>query len=76
MPKQKQKGITFGYCDLNSGQRVYPPLSDTIPEKLPPSQQLYQSPDSDMYASITCVPPVGQATVIPRGQKSVGQLLQ
>ena len=73
MSKQKQKGISFGYCDLNTGQRVYPSLSDAIPEEIPPAQQLYQASDS-MYAGITCVPPIGQPTVLPRDQDSVSAL--
>jgi len=73
MSKQKQKGISFGYCDLNTGQRVYPSTSDAIPEELLPAQQLYQASDS-MYAGITCVPPIGQPTVLPRDQDSVSAL--
>ncbi|KAL1297870.1 hypothetical protein AAFC00_006393 [Neodothiora populina] len=68
MPKQKQKGITFGYCDLNSGQRVYPALSDTIPEKILSSQQ---SADLDMFANITCVPPIGRTKTVAIGQDSI-----
>lgn len=68
--KKKQNQITFGFCDVNSGQRVYPALTD-LPDKLPPAQQLYTSNDDDMYAAITCSPPIAQATTIPKHQKSV-----
>lgn len=69
--KQKQKGITFGYCDPNTGQRVYPAMTDLLPEQLPPQQQSLPPIDSDMYANITCVPPIGQATTVAQDQKSV-----
>ncbi|GAB7357154.1 hypothetical protein MBLNU459_g8147t1 [Dothideomycetes sp. NU459] len=71
MPKQKQKGITFGYCDPNTGQRVYPAMTDLLPEQLPPPQSTSAAPDSDMYVNVTCVPPVGQATSVARDQDSV-----
>lgn len=69
--KQKQKGITFGYCDPNTGQRVYPAMADLLPDQLPPPQQSSPSTDNDMYANVTCVPPVGQATTIAKDQQSV-----
>ena len=50
---------------------MYPPLSDKIPDKLSPPQQIDQTSDSEMYASITCVPPIGQPTIVPREQDSV-----
>lgn len=72
MTKQKQKGITFGYCDLNSGQRVYPAMSDLLPEQLPPPQALPLSgEEQNMYAKITCTPPLGQVTVIPKHATAV-----
>ena len=71
MSEQKQKGISFGYCDVNTGARVYPPLLDSTTERLQSSRQDYQSPGSDMYANITCVPPIGQATIIPTSQATV-----
>ncbi|THW41129.1 raffinose synthase protein-like protein Sip1 [Aureobasidium pullulans] len=67
--KKKQNQITFGFCDVNTGQRVYPALTD-LPDKLPPAQQLYTS-DDNMYAAITCSPPIGQSTAIPKNQTSV-----
>ncbi|KAK6002831.1 hypothetical protein QM012_001581 [Aureobasidium pullulans] len=67
--KKKQNQITFGFCDVNTGQRVYPALTD-LPDKLPPAQQLYTS-DDEMYAAITCSPPIGQPTIIPRNQDAV-----
>jgi hypothetical protein len=66
--KKKQNQITFGFCDVNTGQRVYPALTD-LPDKLPPAQQLYT--DDEMYAAITCSPPIGQPTTIPRNQDAV-----
>jgi hypothetical protein len=66
---KKQGQITFGFCDVNTGQRVYPALTDS-PEKLPPAQQLYMS-NHDMYASITCSPSIGQPTIVPINQKTV-----
>lgn len=67
--KKKQNQITFGFCDVNTGQRVYPATTD-LPEKLPPAQQLYTS-DDNMYAAITCSPPIGQPTVVSRDQNAV-----
>ncbi|KAH0137775.1 glycoside hydrolase family 36 protein, partial [Aureobasidium melanogenum] len=58
----------FGFCDVNTGQRVYPALTD-LPDKLPPAQQLYT--DDEMYAAITCSPPIGQPTTIPRNQDAI-----
>ncbi|KAG9641373.1 glycoside hydrolase family 36 protein, partial [Aureobasidium melanogenum] len=66
--KKKQNQITFGFCDVNTGQRVYPALTD-LPDKLPPAQQLYT--DDEMYAAITCSPPIGQPTTIPRNQDAI-----
>lgn len=67
--KKKQNQITFGFCDVNTGQRVYPALTD-LPDKLPPAQQLYLG-DDEMYAAVTCSPPIGQATTISKDQRSV-----
>lgn len=68
--KKKQNQITFGFCDVNTGQRVYPALTD-LPDKLPPAQQLYASADDEMYAAITCSPPIGQPTTVARDQNAV-----
>jgi hypothetical protein len=67
--KKKQNQITFGFCDVNTGQRVYPAIT-APPDKLPPAQQLYTSGDN-MYAAITCSPPIGQPTVVSKDQHSV-----
>jgi hypothetical protein len=67
--KKKQAQITFGFCDVNTGQRVYPATTD-LPDKLPPAQQLYTS-DDNMYAAITCSPPIGQPTIISKDQDTV-----
>jgi len=67
--KKKQAQITFGFCDVNTGQRVYPATTDS-PDKLPPAQQIYTS-DDNMYAAITCSPPIGQPTVISEHQDSI-----
>jgi hypothetical protein len=67
--KKKQAQITFGFCDVNTGQRVYPATTD-LPDKLPPAQQLYTS-DDNMYAAITCSPPIGQPTVVSKDQDAV-----
>jgi hypothetical protein len=67
--KKKQNQITFGFCDVNTGQRVYPAITDP-PDKLPAAQQLYTSGDN-MYAAITCSPPIGQSTAISEYQDSV-----
>ncbi|CAD0096207.1 unnamed protein product [Aureobasidium mustum] len=69
--KKKQNQITFGFCDVNTGQRVYPALTD-LPDKLPPAQQLYT--DNKMYAAITCSPPIGQSTTVSRDQDAVQTL--
>ncbi|KAK5146037.1 hypothetical protein LTR04_001128, partial [Oleoguttula sp. CCFEE 6159] len=66
-PKQKQKGISFGYCDTATGQRVYP-ASD------PPD--LVAAPEASvdlrgMYAKIVCSPPLGQVTVVSSDAESV-----
>ncbi|KAF2764002.1 glycoside hydrolase [Teratosphaeria nubilosa] len=74
-----QKGISFGYCDTKTGQRVYPPLpvsrmTDLLPEQLPPPQKPAHNPDGqadDMFVKVTCSPPLGQATQIARNQNSV-----
>jgi hypothetical protein len=67
--KKKQNQITFGFCDVNTGQRVYPAITDP-PDKLPAAQQLYTS-DDNMYAAITCSPPIGQPTIVSEDQTSV-----
>ncbi|KAK3630052.1 hypothetical protein LTR56_017697 [Elasticomyces elasticus] len=77
----KQKGISFGYCDISTGQRVYPALppapamGDHLPEQEPPDQRpaFYPDEDSsgDIHAKVTCIPPLGQATQIARGGHSV-----
>jgi len=73
-PTGKQKGITFGYCDTATGARVYPQAmaEGLLPEQLPPPQKLYEVTDnSDMVATITCWPPLGQATSILLHEESV-----
>jgi len=72
-PSQKQKGITFGYCDEGSGQRVYPaPMTDLLPDQVPPAQSDFHKGEQDgMFATITCTPTLGQATVIAREKGSV-----
>lgn len=71
-PREKQKGITFGYCDETTGERVYPPMTDLLPDQLPPVQQAYQAPDQDgMFAKVTCTPPLGQQTIIAESSPSV-----
>ncbi|KAK0945799.1 hypothetical protein LTR29_002655 [Friedmanniomyces endolithicus] len=77
----KQKGISFGYCDTRTGQRVYPPppltpaMTEHLPEQEPPEQRPAFYPDEassdEMHAKVTCIPPLGQATQIARGGKSV-----
>ncbi|KAI6804091.1 glycoside hydrolase family 36 protein [Hortaea werneckii] len=81
LKRKPQKGITFGYCDTNTGQRVYPPppvseMTDLLPEQQPPEQQkpaFYpeELDQDDMYVKVTCHPPLGQATRIARHQHSV-----
>ncbi|KAI7197876.1 glycoside hydrolase [Hortaea werneckii] len=81
LKRKPQKGITFGYCDINTGQRVYPPppvseMTDLLPEQQPPEQQkpaFYpeELDQDDMYVKVTCHPPLGQATRIARHQHSV-----
>lgn len=51
-------------------------MTDLLPEQLPPEQnssiQATSSVgDDDMYAKITCSPPLGQATIISGHQQSV-----
>jgi len=73
-PAGKQKGITFGYCDTVTGARVYPlPMAEgLLPEQLPPPQKIRStSKAANMVATITCWPPLGQATAIPIRQESV-----
>jgi len=74
-PTGKQKGITFGYCDDATGARVYPPptmADDLLPEQLPPAQKVAKvSTEDGMIASVTCWPPLGQATTIARTAGSV-----
>ncbi|KAF7193405.1 putative galactinol--sucrose galactosyltransferase 2 [Pseudocercospora fuligena] len=77
-PPPKQKQISFGYCDIVKGERVYPlptmSESDLLPEQLPP-QQIQPSSRlndlDDMYCKVTCHPPLGQATTVPRDQNGV-----
>ena len=73
---KKQKGITFGYCDEHTGQRVYPPMTDLLPEQVPPEQIAYPRPKPDMYAKVTCTPPLGQVTSITRERDSVRSVYQ
>lgn len=76
-PTGKQKGITFGYCDDATGARVYPPpamtaTDDLLPEQLPPAQKVVKiSEEQGMIASVTCWPPLGQATTIAKDATSV-----
>jgi len=74
-PTGKQKGITFGYCDTATGARVYPQqvmAEGLLPEQLPPPQKIHKVNDnSDMVATITCWPPLGQATAIQLHNESV-----
>ncbi|PNS21962.1 hypothetical protein CAC42_560 [Sphaceloma murrayae] len=75
-PTAKQKGISLGYCDTETGERVYPPPpSDLLPEQQPPKQGAIRPKDpakvDQMFADITSWPPLGQATTIPFGQESV-----
>ncbi|PSK50323.1 hypothetical protein B9Z65_267 [Elsinoe australis] len=75
-PAAKQKGISLGYCDTETGERVYPPPPpDLLPEQRPPSQGTIAPKDpnkvDEMFANITSWPPLGQATTIPQGQKAV-----
>lgn len=75
-PAAKQKGISLGYCDTETGERVYPPPPpDLLPEQRPPSQGTIAPKDPNkvdkMFANITSWPPLGQATTIPQGQKAV-----
>ncbi|KAK5109106.1 hypothetical protein LTR62_007563 [Meristemomyces frigidus] len=86
--RTKQKGISFGYCDTHSGQRIYPAgaeqpllvqsattMADILPDQQPPEQKpsLYPSSSSseEMYAKVTCIPALGQATQILRHTGSV-----
>ncbi|KAK5129980.1 hypothetical protein LTR08_002573 [Meristemomyces frigidus] len=76
--RTKQKGITFGYCDTQTGQRVYPPLPASAPDLLPEQQPPAQAPafypdaaDVDMDVKATCYPPLGQVTLIARQSESV-----
>ncbi|WPH02255.1 Hypothetical protein R9X50_00511100 [Acrodontium crateriforme] len=64
----KQKGITFGYCDITTGQRVYPvpPLdkdSNAQPQQ-PLSIAKLSLTDDNMYCRVTCSPSLGQVTHI------------
>ncbi|KAH9826905.1 glycoside hydrolase family 36 protein, partial [Teratosphaeria destructans] len=74
-----QKGISFGYCDTRTGQRVYPPppvskMTDLLPDQLPPPQKPPHNPDDQVdgiSVNLTCSPPLGQATQIARDRHSV-----
>ncbi|KAF2224573.1 raffinose synthase or seed imbibition protein Sip1-domain-containing protein [Elsinoe ampelina] len=75
-PETKQKGISLGYCDTETGERVYPaPPPDLLPEQVPPSQGKIKPKDPEkldkMFANLTSWPPLGQSTVIPVDQKVV-----
>lgn len=42
-------------------------MTDLLPDQVPPQQKTFGGPkDNDMYAKITCTPPLGQASVVPR----------
>ncbi|KXL47911.1 MAG: glycoside hydrolase family 36 protein [Acidomyces sp. 'richmondensis'] len=78
--RAKQKGISLGYCDTRTGQRVYPPppvsqMTDLLPEhqSLQHTPALYPSgsSDEDVSVKVTCFPPLGQATQVARQQSSV-----
>ncbi|KAK4545502.1 hypothetical protein LTR36_002852 [Oleoguttula mirabilis] len=79
LKRTKQKGISFGYCDTTSGQRVYPPLpvsemADILPQQQPPERKPAPYPEEaeeDMDAKITCYPPLGQASQIARHRDGV-----
>ncbi|QIW97208.1 hypothetical protein AMS68_002726 [Peltaster fructicola] len=77
----KQKGITFGRCDINTGQRVFDDssaskMTDILPEQAPPKREtILQPANVDLYdgvhLNLTCTPALGQATTIPSDQHSV-----
>ncbi|SMR52562.1 unnamed protein product [Zymoseptoria tritici ST99CH_1A5] len=74
--RTKQKQISFGYCDISTGQRVYPPMSDDLlPEQQPPELEppaRTRTPDNDdMYLKLTCWPPLGQPLTVSRHEHSV-----
>ncbi|KAF2721884.1 glycoside hydrolase family 36 protein [Polychaeton citri CBS 116435] len=72
----KQKQISFGYCDTETGQRVYPPqpptaapeAEDLLTEQLPPPQPKPFRSGNDMAVKLTSYPPLGQSTAIHRSQ--------
>jgi hypothetical protein len=87
LKRAKQKGISFGYCDTKTGQRVYPPppvseMTDLLPEQQPPEQtpafylnsklsERSEEEEGDMYVKVTCSPNLGQAARISRHESSV-----
>jgi len=76
--RAKQKGISFGYCDTKTGQRVYPPtkvseMSDLLPDQVPPERKpaFYPSSSDGVDIRMTCIPPLAQVTQIAKEQTSV-----
>ncbi|KAM0717139.1 hypothetical protein Q7P37_006991 [Cladosporium fusiforme] len=78
--RAKQKGISFGYCDTNTGQRVYPPgpvstMTDLLPDQLPPKRKSTFYPSSSegekSDVRITCIPPLAQVTQVAKESTSV-----
>lgn len=73
---------TSSDCDIQTGQRVYPPpeddnnkMADLLPEQLPPNQRVVQGSenknDDDADLKLTCTPSLGQPTIIPTAHESV-----